>query len=106
MNSVCAHAFIDGSLINEESCALRSLSSLIDAACELEIERIILPFLETSSVTDFRQWNDVFRRLGEFDDRLRANGILLLLETDVDARTLGDLFDHAKHDDSDLLRCW
>ena len=93
VNSVCAHAFIDGSLINEESCALRSLSSLIDAACELEIERIILPFLETSSVTDFRQWNDVFRRLGEFDDRLRANGILLLLETDIDARTLGDLFD-------------
>ena len=49
---------------------LLSLSSLIDAACELEIERIILPFLETFYVTDSQQWNDVFRRLGEFDERL------------------------------------
>tara|TARA_B100000676_G_C18085189_1_gene854456 strand:- start:1894 stop:2709 length:816 start_codon:yes stop_codon:yes gene_type:complete len=92
VDSVCAHAFIDGSLISGESSPLRSLSSLIDAACELEIKRIILPFLETSSVTDIRQWDFVFGRLGEFDERLRANEIFLLLETDADARILGEVF--------------
>ena len=91
ISSVCAHAFIDGSLLKSETKALESLAALIKAGEQIGIRRIILPLLETATLSSYEQWQMLFRCLYRISDILEKSNITLLFETDTNAEKINSL---------------
>ena len=88
VQSVCAHAFIDGSLLREDRDALDSLVALTFACRCLGVERIVLPVLERSEIQDEETWKALFEVLKTVREYCLTHDISIALESDLDAEIL------------------
>jgi len=89
--SLCAHAFIDGSLLEIGARGQRSQDHLwrvLDWAWATEIEFVVLPVMEKMSLATQRAY-ECF--LSIFQNKLNGIGPILLLESDLPANKLHTL---------------
>ncbi len=82
VDSICAHAFIDGSLGQFGEHALTSFGKLIETCAEMRIRRVVLPLIEGSSMRHLEDWKRFIARLRPQIEYLQENGLELLLESD------------------------
>jgi len=88
INSLCAHVFIDGDLLFDKSTHSISndfLAHLFDVTSKLNIESIILPAMDSMSLTDEANREILLTKLNKL---LSGDGPLLLLETDMHGELL------------------
>lgn len=91
VSSLCAHTFIDGSLLEIGAQSQRSQDHLwrvLDWAWAAEIEFVILPVMEKMSLANQCAY-EIF--LSIFQNKLEGNGPILLLESDLPANKLKTL---------------
>ena len=91
VSSLCAHKFIDGSLLERGAQSQRSRDHLwrvLDWAWAAEIEFVILPVMEKMSLANQCAY-EIF--LSIFQNKLEGNGPILLLESDLPANKLKTL---------------
>ena len=82
VDSVCAHAFVDGSLGQSDERALTSLGKLIETCADMKIQRVVLPLIEGSSMRHPADWNRFINRIGPQIEYVQENGLKILLESD------------------------
>lgn len=97
VKSLCAHYFIDGDLTSEDE-KLRDdgitvLNLLIDAAAELGVHNIVLPFFDESSLQNPDNVTYLKSSITNSLNLASNKGINILIESDLDAKEMLKLID-------------
>lgn len=85
VNSLCAHKFINGSLLNKTSVekAKEELSELLLWASDIDIKYVILPIMDSMSIKENNNAKEKLKKI--LHDVLKKNSPIILLETDMPA---------------------
>lgn len=97
VKSICADYFMQRLLISSEGKIIRenvlNLLKLIEYSFKLDIDYIILPFVDSSSIKNSQQENALIEILSEILTSAEAHGIEIHLETDFEPDKISALLD-------------